>query len=77
MDDQGKDARRGDEVHQCPRNVVKNVVKIIKERLVEAGLTSHPADVEARKREVEFQEMRERQTKLLEAVQELSTMLKK
>ena len=51
----GKDASKGDEIHQCPHNVIKSVVKIIKERLVESGLTSRPADVEARKREAEFQ----------------------
>ena len=28
---------RGDEVHPCPHNVIKNVVKIIKNRLVESG----------------------------------------
>ena len=34
-------------------------------------------ELHPRKREVEFQEMRERQSRLIEAVEELSTMLKK
>ena len=66
-----------DEIHVCPHNIVKKVVKILKERMIESGMAGRPADVEARKRDVEIQELKESQKKVLEAIGELSNTMKK
>ena len=66
-----------DEIHACPHNIVKKVVRIIKERMIESGMAGRPADVEARKRDVEIQELKESQKKVLEAIGELSNAVKK